>query len=349
MNLSDISAVLKPLFVVGENVGLIGQPGVGKTEFVRAFVETLRASDIRPELAEPGDDSRPVRFVSIATTTKEAVDFAGLPQVVNGRTTWCPPAWVPTGNEACVVFLDEFPQAELPTQLACQKLIDRDLDGVAVSPRAVFIVAGNRPEDNAGANEMPMHLRNRFAWFQVEVSAEQWVAWAEKNGVAPEVVEFIRFRPEMLNQFDANSDGNAYATPRSVKRFSDVFKACSPEQVMPLAVAKLGAEWAAEFRQYCELYRRVPNVQQLLDNADTHPIPQEFGVQLALSSAIVRHVKHDKSRTAAVLTVVERLMNSGAMEVGVKCLRDLAPIAPEIFQSPKGAQLFAKVAPLLRA
>lgn len=349
MNLNAIASVLAPCVRVGENIGLIGQPGVGKTEFVREFVKTLRASDIRPELAEPGDEDRPVRFVSIATTTKESVDFAGLPQIENGRTTWCPPSWVPTGNEACVVFLDEFPQAELPTQLAAQKMIDRDLDGVAVSPRAIFIVAGNRPEDNAGANEIPTHLRNRFTWFNVEADALSWCNWADANDVAPEVVEFIRFRPEMLNRFDATSDANAFATPRSVTRFAAIYRHCREEQVMSLAAAKLGAEWAAEFSQYLALYKRVPSVKALLDNPDSVPIPSEFGIQLALASAIVRHLKADKSRLSAVTSVVQRIIDSGAKEVAAKCLRDIAGVAPEMFQDPKAAKLFAAIAPMLKA
>ncbi len=349
MNLNCISAVLPPCFSAGHNVGLLGQPGVGKTEFVRSFVATLRASQIRPELAEPGDDEKPVRFISVATTTKEAVDVSGCPAIRDGVTVWNPPAWVPSGNEAAVVFLDEFPQADIPTQLAFQKLIDRDLDGCDVSPRAVFVIAGNRIEDNAGANEIPQHLRNRFSWFTVECDAAQWCEWAQSHGVPQVVVEFIRSRPEMLNRFDAASDALSYATPRSVTRFGGKLGGMTNEAVIDaLAAADCGAEWAAEFRQFRQLYAQMPDIDVVLQNPTTHPLPSDLGILLAFSSSLVAAAKADKSRSKAVVTVIDRMFDAGAQEVAAKTMRDVVASDPAIFASAEGVKLFAKIGPMMR-
>jgi hypothetical protein len=349
MNITSIISLLSPLAASGVNIGLTGQPGVGKTESIKAWAATLKASDIRPDLAQPGDEDRPVRFIPIATTTKESVDVSGLMEIKDGVTRWSPPAWVPVGNEACVVFLDEFPQAELPTQLAFQKLIDRDLDGAEVSPRALFIVAGNRLEDNAGANDIPMHIRNRFAWFEVESDVNSWVEWATENKVNKLVIDFIKARPTMLNRFDAKSKENAYATPRSVTRLASVLDNANPVTWLMLATSICGITWAAEFAQFCKLNGQIVSVEDCLDNADTCKLPTSFGVLNALVTALVRELKKDKSRIGSIVTIASRIDASGQSELAVKMLRDIYSLCPEMMLLPAAANLFKKIVPLLTA
>lgn len=348
MNLNTLTELLPSLASAGLNIGLLGQPGVGKTEFVREWAKTLKASDIHPHLAEPGDDQKPVRFISIACTTKESVDVSGLMQIEGGVTKWAPPEWVPRDNEAAIVFLDEFPQSEIATQLAFQKLIDRDLDGANVSKRALFVVAGNRVADNAGANEMPTHLRNRFAWFDIETDVDSWKTWAENNGVLKVVIDFIAYRPTMLNQFDPKSKANAYATPRSITRLSDVLKR-TPNQMMwmTLAAAICGPTWAAEFEQFRRLQASLPSIDAVLDAPDTHTLPTDFGVLNALSTAIVRAAVRDNGRLNAVVTIIERMYHQGNSEVASKSLRDLANVCPEVYAIKKAQPLFARLGQIL--
>lgn len=347
MNIASIIELLAPLAAAGHNIGLTGQPGVGKTESIKAWAATLKAVDIRPDLAEPGDEDKPVQFINLSLTTKESVDVSGLMEIRDGVTKWSPPEWIPRGNTPAVVFMDEFCQAEIPTMLGFQKLIDRQLDGCDVSQRALFIIAGNRPEDNAGVNDIPSHLRNRFCWFTADCDVAAWRAWAEENGVLQVVIDFIAYRPEMLNRFDAKSKENSYATPRSVTRFSSVAKLAKPEQWMCLAAGICGITWAAEFMQFVKLYNTIPCVDEVLDNAGTFKLPTEFGILNALTSAIIRAAKADRSRSGAVIQVVERIYEQGSCELAAKMLRDISAICPEIFSVPATGRLFAKMQPML--
>lgn len=347
MNLNTLNELLPALSIAGANIGLLGQPGVGKTEFVRSWAKTLKASDIRPDLAEPGDDQKPVRFISIPVSTKEAVDVSGLMQIQDGVTKWAPPEWVPRDNAVCIVFLDEFAQADIAVQNAFQKLIDRDLDGCKVSERALFVIASNRPEDKSGVNDMPMHIRNRFAWFDIETDVSGWRAWAEQNGVHQTVIDFIAFRPSMLNQFDPKSKANAYATPRSVTRFAKVIENAKPINWMPLATAICGATWAAEFEQFRRLQKDLPSIDEVLRNPETHVLPQEFGVLNAMSTAIVRAAARDKTKVDAVLTIIERMYNNGSCEVASKTIRDLVKAVPAVQVNPKADPLFNRLGNIL--
>ena len=344
MNLNTLTELLPALAASGLNIGLLGQPGVGKTEFVREWAKTLKASDIRPDLAEAGDDQKPVRFISVATTTKESVDVSGLMQIENGVTKWAPPEWVPRDNEAAIVFLDEFPQSELPTQLAFQKLIDRDLDGANVSKRALFIVAGNRAADNAGVNEMPSHLRNRFAWFDIETDVDGWKQWASANGVLKIVIDFISFRPKMLNTFNPKCKDNAYATPRSITRLSDVLKRTSNQMHwMTLAAAICGPAWAAEFEQFRKLQSDLPSVDDVLKSPETFTMPSDFGVLNALGGAIVEAAAADRSKIDAAMTIIGRMYHTGKSEIASKCLRDIANRCPAVTAMSKYDPLFNRL------
>lgn len=347
MNLNTLTELLPSLASSGMNVGLLGQPGVGKTEFVKAWADTLKANQIRPELAEPGDENKPVRFISISVSTKESVDVSGLMQVEDGVTKWAPPEWVPRGNTPAVVFLDEFAQADWATQNAFIKLIDRELDGADVSPRALFVIASNRASDNAGANEMPMHIRNRFAWFTVDTCVDTWKQWAEKNGVMKVVIDFIAYRPTMLNQFDPKSKENAYATPRSITRFSKVIENAPQIHWMTMAAAICGPTWAAEFEQFRKLQANLPSIDAVIAAPSTHALPADFGVLNALSTAIVRAAAKDKTKVDAVLILIERIYNQGNGEVAAKTMRDLAKAVPAVQVNPKADPLFNRLGHLL--
>lgn len=350
MNIISIVELLKPLAAAGLNVGLTGQPGVGKTESIKAWAKTLKASDIRPDLAEPGDEDKPVRFISIACCTKESIDISGLMEIRDGVTKWSPPSWIPVGAAVSVVFLDEFFAAEIPVQLAFQRLIDKDLDGCEVAPRTMFIIAGNRPEDNCGVSaEIPQHIRNRCCWFNVESDTAAWRAWAEDNGVLKVIIDFIAYRPEMLNRFNPKSKDAAFATPRSVTRFSDVAKLARPEQWMMLAAGICGTAWSAEFMQFVRLHDSIPSIDEVLANAGTFKLPTDFGILNALTSAVIRAAKADKSRSSAVITLVERFYDTGQCELAAKMLRDCAAICPEIFANVATVKLFAKMQSMLSA
>jgi MoxR-like ATPase len=349
MNITSIIDLLGPLAAAGVNIGLTGQPGVGKTESIKAWASTLKASDIRPDLAEPGDDDRPVRFIPISVSTKESVDVSGLPHIEGSVTKWSPPDWVPTGNTAAVVFLDEFMAGDAAVQLAFQRLVDRDLDGCQVSPRALFIIAGNRPEDGCHASEVPMHIRNRCCWFEVDADVPAWRSWAEQNGVLKVVIDFIGYRPQLLNQFSAKLKTNAYATPRSVTRLSSVLERADKAHWMMLAAGMCGPTFAAELMQFVKLYDAIPSIDDVLNNASTYELPNDFGVLNALTSAVIRAAKADKSKSAAVVTLVGRIFDNGHGELAAKMLRDISAVCPEIFATPGTATLFAKMQPLLSA
>ena len=49
----------------------------------------------------------------------------------------------------------------------------------------------------------------------VDINLDDWVSWAYKNGIDEKIIAFLRFRPELLFDFDPAHNPVAFPSPRS--------------------------------------------------------------------------------------------------------------------------------------
>jgi len=92
----------------------------------------------------------------------------------------------------------------------------------------MVVAAGNRVEDNAGANDMPTALANRFQHAYANPTTDDWLKWAssDEGQVHPYVIGYIRNNRDDLNEFNAevaNREEKAFASPRTWEKVSDLF------------------------------------------------------------------------------------------------------------------------------
>ena len=92
-----------------------------------------------------------------------------------------------------------------------QLVLDRRL-GDYTMPDGWAIVAAGTATRTAATMRMLTPLRNRFVHLDFEVDIQGWSEWAIQAAIRPEVIAFLRFRPELLSQFDR--DANAFPSPR---------------------------------------------------------------------------------------------------------------------------------------
>jgi len=93
-----------------------------------------------------------------------------------------------------------------------QLVLDRRLGDYTMPDGWAIVAARNRDSDRAETMRMPTPLRNRFVHLDCEVDIQEWSEWAIQAAIRPEVIAFLRFRPELLSQFDR--DANAFPSPR---------------------------------------------------------------------------------------------------------------------------------------
>jgi hypothetical protein len=105
------------------------------------------------------------------------------------------------------------------------------------------------------------------------------------NAVKPEVVSFIRFRPGLLHDWDAQRDQNP--TPRSwVEGVSDVLGAVPFEAEYECFRGAVGEGAAAEFVGFVRIWRKLPNPDAILLNPTTSNVPTDPATLYALAGAI---------------------------------------------------------------
>src|SRR6266481_4177725 len=192
MKASSVANALAVLIKHKQAVFLWGSPGVGKSAVIRQLATSLNLTlqDVRALLLDP-------------------VDLRGLPFLgSDGRSKWATPEFLPQDGEG-ILFLDELNAAPAMVQASCYQLVlDRKLGEYTLPDGWAIIAAGNRDSDRAVTTRMPTPLRNRFTHLNFEVDMQEWSEWAIRAGVRPEVIAFLRFRPELLSQF--SRDDNAF-------------------------------------------------------------------------------------------------------------------------------------------
>jgi hypothetical protein len=293
---------LSALLPTRRPVYLWSPPGVGKSSLVHQAAE------------QAGVDVLDVRAVLL-----DPVDLRGLPRIDKDSALWCPPAFLPRSGEG-VLFLDELAQAPPLVQAACLQLVlDRRLGEYVLPDGWGVVAASNRQEDRAGAHRLISPLLNRFIHIDLEVSHDDWQAWAVQAGVAPEVRSFLRFRPALLFQFDPTSNQRSFPTPRSWEFVSQVLPKTPADLLHPVVAGCVGEGPAAEFVGFARLCKELPDLDQVLAQPTTTPVPREPAVLYALVGALTERCRRGDAPTLAnFVTYATRLPD----EFGVLAMRD---------------------------
>ena len=268
MKASSVSAALKSLVAARQPAFIWGSPGVGKSSIIGQLARSLNLAlrDIRALLLDP-------------------VDLRGLPYVADGRSKWATPEFLPIDGSG-ILLLDELNAAPAMVQTAFYQLVlDRRLGDYVLPDGWVIIAAGNQDADRAHTTRMPTPLRNRFVHLDFEVDAQEWSEWAIGADIRPEVVAFIRFRPQLLSAFDR--DANAFPSPRSwefVSRILDSSPDASLEHEM--FAGTVGPAGATEFSGFLRMFRELPNIDAILLNPTGESVPDSPAAQYAVASAL---------------------------------------------------------------
>jgi hypothetical protein len=201
------------------------------------------------------------------------------------------PDWFPVKGKAPehgILLFDDRNQAGADLQKVLANICQaRTLHGAELPDGWQVISTGNRQSDRAGANRVLSHLRNRETVLELETHLDDWTGWALNNGVKPEVVSFIRFRPNLLHDFDAQRDQNA--TPRSwVEGVSDVLGTVPAEAEFECFKGAVGEGAAAEFVGFVRIFRKLPNPDAILLNPTTSDVPSDPATLYALSGALAQ-------------------------------------------------------------
>ena len=283
---------------------LWGAYGVGKSSIVRSIVASLSEQT-----------GKPWGFIDARASQLDAVDTRGVPNLIDGRTVFALPDWLPRvdrDGEQGILFLDEILLGSLSVQSALYQLInDRQLGDYVLPEGWRIVAASNRSCDGAGVHgRQDAALMTRFSvQLNVVPDVDEFIDYAAANDYAPEVIAFIanRGRPVLRGNGDIDQPGllheypnggipkghTAAATPRGWESVSGIVKAGLPKSLEHSAIeGAIGKGAAAEFAGFLQICRNLPDAGLILRDPDSvdAPADDQLSTKYAIATILGQRV-----------------------------------------------------------
>ncbi len=320
-------------------VMLWGPPGVGKSQIIAQVAE-----------------KQSVPIIDIRLSQMEPSDLRGIPFRETDLVEWAIPAMLPDSKRhgaKGILFLDEITSAPPSVSAAAYQLIlDRRLGSYEIPEGWAIFAAGNRQGDRGVTYTMPAPLANRFSHFDVEVNTDDWVAWAYRNNIDDRIIAFVRFRPELLFDFDPAHNPMAFPSPRSWEFAHRALQKFEHQHDLLLGSlqACIGQAAGIEVKAFVDNLDQLPDLDAITRGEDV-PAPKEIDLQYAVATALVGRAIRSKESDDAQ-TVFGHILNYASKfpqkEMGVMLVTDMhRAIGEDIFSVPEFARWSNDVADLM--
>jgi len=301
-------AIVRPVFIWGP-------PGIGKSSLVAEFAESVG-----------------LPCVSLLGSQLAPEDIIGVPQIVEGKSRFCPPTLIARDEPYCL-FLDELNACSHEVQKAFYSLIqDRRIGDFELPRGSIVIGAGNRAQDSAIVRPMSSALMNRLIHVHLRASHRDWLDWAGENGIHPWVIDYIQNRPDHLWSQPPKTE-EAFSTPRSWHMLSDALHEMKDdipdEMVEILSFGALSPRHANQFKGFIKQIRNHYALSAILKGQMKWPDkPRDRDVLYFLAQSFKAHlIKELPAGKAEDSSHVKALAHKSKA-----LLKELAAISLEIAQ-----------------
>jgi hypothetical protein len=197
------------------NIMLVGRHGVGKSEILTEYFSN-HGMCVVPlflgQMADPGD------LIGIPNKNEQT-----------GKTEFMPPYWFPLDGKPIVLFLDELNRARPEIlQTIMDLALNRTLAGRRLPEGSRIISAVNEGEQYQ-LTDLDPALVSRFNIVNFQPTVQEWLLWANREGVDKRVIAFIEENSIWLDRnadSKENEDTGLDKTPdrRAWKRVSDIIQ-----------------------------------------------------------------------------------------------------------------------------
>ena len=312
-------------------VMLTGAPGVGKSSIVETAAKAAGYDLIlsHPVVSDP-TDAKGLPWPSKDGESASFLPFGDLAQALKATT---PTVW----------FLDDLGQASPAVQASfMQLLLARQVNGHKLPDCVTFIAATNRRTDRAGVSGILTPVLSRFgAIIGIEANVDDWTVWALDAGMPAELVSFMRFRRELLHDFNPQkaNDMENLPCPRTWEYVGHAMKMGLPNDLEFAAFAGAVGEGAAiELKGFLSLLKsNLPSIDGILLDPENAKIPTRPDMLWAVTTALAK--KATTLNCGRVFRYAERMFENGSSEFAVLMLKDVTRLEPMTMATPEWAKL----------
>ena len=266
---------------------LLGSMGIGKSYLVREVAKDLNMFVVEVNLAQ-----------------YEPTDIGGMQMPDGDSMKVLKPKWLLSeedhqsildqGYKGVIYFFDELPQAPILNQNIFAQICNEYRVGDYIIPLGDFVVtAGSRMSDRSGTNQMPMHLKDRLTTIEIEPNLDDFANYMFSKNKDSRVVSWVRFQPEYLHKFDR--DANAFPTPRSLERVSDIlsWKELDDDTRYHAISCQIGETASASLITHLNIHDKCPDLDEIVKAPETIEVPTDIAIQYATISGLVNKVNND--------------------------------------------------------
>ena len=341
MRPAHISAVIEQEFSSTQQgyhtpVMLWGPPGVGKSQLVAQVAS-----------------NNEVPIVDIRLSQMEPSDLRGIPFKNGDKVDWAIPSMLPDAEvhgEAGILLIDEITSAPPSVSAAAYQLIlDRRLGDYRVPEHWAIVAAGNRQGDRGVTYTMPAPLANRFSHYEVDVNLDDWAAWAYQNKIDERIIGFLRFRPDLLFDFNPEHNPVAFPSPRSWEfAHRALFKFAAQADLLPGSLeACVGRAAGVELFAFIQSLGNLPDIDAIL-RGESIECPGEIDLQYAIACALVSRAIGCDGDPAVLGNLLNYAGRFRPREMGVMLVSDLQrAVGPALFSVPEFADWAEKIGDIL--
>jgi len=168
----------------------------------------------------------------------------------------------------------------------------------------------------------------------------------------PRIVAFLRFRPDLLFEFDPSRNPVAFPSPRSweyanraLAKFAD-----APSLLLDALQACVGVAAGVELKAFIDHMQRLPDIDAIADGASA-AMPSGVDLQYGVAAALVRRARQ-ASRAAGAERVYGNILRYAhgfpQRELGVMLVTDLhRAVGQPLFTVPEFADWAQSVTDLV--
>jgi hypothetical protein len=199
---------------------------------------------------------------------------------------------------------------------------NREVNGLKLSDRTHVITMGNRSIDKSGAGRMSGKVKTAVTRLAMESNLEDWVDWALNANIDPVLIQFLRFKPNLLDMYSA--DAEVCPTPRQWELVNKVPTTLPLHLFHADVSGKVGEGAAAEYAAFRKIYQALVSFEDIVMNPTGVAIPKDLSAQYAIVGSVAHNV------TAQNIERVTKFIERMPSDFGVMFWQDSIKKTPAI-------------------
>jgi len=194
-------------------------------------------------------------------------------------------------DKPIILMIDEFGKANPAVKNALLRVIlERKIGSYTLHPDSIVYCTTNKGAEGVG-DMLPPHARNRMTIVQVRKTDHlSWLDWAINNGLDHTLLGYVKDNPQLFASFEDVRDPNdneyifhpqaqrdAFVTPRSLHRASDILKQrhlFDSDTLQMAMIGTVGEKMAGELRAYITMADQLPSRESVKTDPKTAKVPE---------------------------------------------------------------------------